>query len=168
MPDEFPDQVVTHGVDQVPLFQVTEPEQQVGHLQRHGGLPGARIPGKAHVQVGSGGVEAEPVPDPVDQQQRGDLLDLLLHRDQADQLVVQGGEHVLDVRRLPLLGEGDGLLGVQDLGATAGAGLDPGFPAAGFPAAGFPFAPLRPGARRPGRQGTNVLGLLPRVAPEQV
>jgi hypothetical protein len=168
MPDEFPDQVVAHGVDQVPLFQVTEPEQQVGHLQRHGGLAGARIPGKAHVQVGPGGVEAEPVPDPVDQQQRGDLLDLLLHRDQADQLIVQGGEHVLDVRRLPLLGEGDGLLGVQDLGATAGAGLGPG-----FPAAGFPFAPLRPGARRPGarrpgRPGTNVLGLLPRVVPEHV
>ncbi len=71
-------------------------------------FPGARIPGKAHVQVGPGRVQAEPLPHPVDQQQRGNLLDLFLDRDQTDELPVQGGEYVLDVGRPALVGEADG------------------------------------------------------------
>jgi hypothetical protein len=79
-------------VDEVPLFQVAKPEQQIGHLQRHRGLARARLAGEAHMQARPGRRQGEPLPGPVDQQQRGGLPDLLLHRDQADQLIVQGGE----------------------------------------------------------------------------
>ena len=60
LPDVFADEIVVHGVDEVTLFQVTEPVQQIGHLQRHGRLPGARVAGKAHVQVWPGRHQAEP------------------------------------------------------------------------------------------------------------
>ncbi len=59
MPDVLADQVVAHGVHQVPAFQVAEPVQEFGHAQRHGGLAGARRAGEAHVQVWPGGLEAE-------------------------------------------------------------------------------------------------------------
>src|SRR6266496_3850025 len=60
------------------------------------------------------------------------------------------GEHVLDVRRLPLLGKGDGLLGVQFLGAP-GPGLRPGFPLSPWP------------GRHLGRPGIILASLRPRV-----
>ena len=95
----------------MPLFQVTQPAQQVGHLEGHRGLSRPRVASEAHVQVRPGGLEAEPLPYPVDEQQRGDLLHLLLDRDQADQLPVQGGEYVLDIGRPAFLGQAYGRLG---------------------------------------------------------
>ena len=111
MADEFPDEVIAHGVDEVPLFQVAQSAQQVGHLQGHRGLSRPRVAGEAHVQVGPGRMQAEPLPYPVDEQQRGDLLDLLLDRDQPDQLLIQGSEYVLDIGIPAFLGQADGRLG---------------------------------------------------------
>jgi hypothetical protein len=82
--------------------------QQVRHAQRHRGLARARGAGEAHVQVRPGCLQAEPLPRPVDQQQRCDLQDVLLHQDQADQLAVQGGQDVVDAGGLALLGQRDG------------------------------------------------------------
>jgi hypothetical protein len=65
------------------------------------------------VQVGPGGVQAEPLPDPVHQQQRGDLVHPLLDRHQADQLLVQVGQDVVDPRGLPFVTKADGRLGRQ-------------------------------------------------------
>jgi len=107
MPDELPDQVITHGVHHMTLFQVAEPVQQITHLQRHRGFPGTRLAGKAHVQVRPRGGEAELLPHPIHEQQRGDLLDLLLDRQQADQLPVKGGEHLVDARLPALVPEAD-------------------------------------------------------------
>jgi hypothetical protein len=115
------------------LLQVAEPVQQAGHLQGHRGLPRSRVTGEAHVQVGPGSIQAELMPDPVDQQERGDLRYLLLYRQEAYQFLVQGGEHVLDARRPALVRQRDGRLGVQHLGAPPGAGLGPGFPLALWP-----------------------------------
>jgi hypothetical protein len=107
LPDVLADQVVAHGVDQLALLKVAEPMQQVGHPQRHRGLPGAGGTGEAHMQVRPGRLEAEPVPRPVDQEERRDLLHLLLHRDQPDQVGVEGVQHLVDARGAALVGEGD-------------------------------------------------------------
>ena len=73
VPDVLADQVVAGDRDQVPAAQVAEPVQQVGHPQRDRRLAGAGAAGEAHVQGRPGGGEPEPLPDPVDQQQRRDL-----------------------------------------------------------------------------------------------
>jgi len=59
------------------------------------------------VQVRPGRLQAEPVPRAVDQQERRDLLHLLLHRHQPDQVGVEGVQDLVDARRAPLGGEGD-------------------------------------------------------------
>ena len=89
MSDELADQIISHGMHEMSAFQIAEPMQQIGHLQRYRGFPGSRFPGKAHVQSRPRRGEAEFLPDPVDQQQRSDLFDLLLHRQEADQFAVQ-------------------------------------------------------------------------------
>jgi len=38
------------------------------------------------------------LPGAVNQQQRRDLLHLLLHRHEADKVAVEGGEHLVDAR----------------------------------------------------------------------
>ena len=98
---------------QLPLFQVAKAVQQVGHPQRHGGLAGPGRAGKAHVQVGPGSLQAELLPGTVNQQQRRDLLHLLLHRDQPDQVGVEGVQHLVDARGAALVGEGDRRVGRQ-------------------------------------------------------
>ncbi len=113
MADVLPDQIIAHGVDQVALFQITEPPQQFRHLQRHRGLAGARRAGEAHVQVRPRRLKPEPLPDPVHQQQRGDFLDLLLDRNQPDEFGVQLGEDVIDARGRALVGQGDRGIRVQ-------------------------------------------------------
>jgi hypothetical protein len=67
------------------------------------------------VQSGPRRGEAELLPDPVDQQQRSDLFDLLLHREEADQFAVQAGEHVIDARGRTLLRQRDRGFWVQHL-----------------------------------------------------
>jgi len=59
------------------------------------------------VHVRPGCLKAKLLPRPVDQEQRRDLLDLLLDRDEPDQVVVKGREDLVDVRRLALVGEAD-------------------------------------------------------------
>jgi hypothetical protein len=108
---------------EMPLFQVAEPAQQISHPQRHRGLPRSGLAGEAHVQVGPGRLQAEPLPHPVDQQKRGDLFHLLLDRDQADQISVQGPEHLVNTRGAALIGKGHGGVWVQRLAALPGAGL---------------------------------------------
>jgi len=67
------------------------------------------------------GVQAEPAPDPVDQQQRGDLFHLFLHRHETDQLAVQGGEHLVDAGCAALVGQSDRGLEVQQFATPLGA-----------------------------------------------
>ena len=143
LPDVFAHEVVAHGVHQVSPLQVAQPVQHVGHPQRHRGLAGTRCPGEAHVQVRPGRLQAEPLPGPVHQQQRGDLQNVLLHRDQADQFAVQGSQDVVDPRRPALLGQRDGGVGAQ---LTTLAIAERSQPRAGR----RPAEPRRfPGTRRP-------------------
>ena len=128
MPDELADQVVTHGVHQLSLLQVAEPVQEVSHPQRHGRLARARGAGEAHVQVRPGCLEAEPLPGAVDQEERRDLLHLLLDRQQADQVAVEGAEDIVDLRLLALRAEGDRRIRGQRYRPAA---VPPGPPIAG-------------------------------------
>ncbi len=107
LPDVLADHVVAHGVHQVPLVQVAKPVQQLGHPQPNRGLAGAWGPGEAHVQAGSRRRETEPIPYPVNQKQRRDLLYPLLHRHQADQLTIERGKNIVDARAFALGGEID-------------------------------------------------------------
>ena len=134
---------------------VAEPVQQIGHPQRHRRLPGARLTGEAHVQVRPRRGQAEPQPHPVDEQQRGDLLDLLLDRDEADKLAVQGGQDVVDAGDLALLRERDGRVRIQQrLTALPGARIRRG---GARPGAGSASRPGRPGrARRPERHASGA------------
>jgi hypothetical protein len=93
---------------QMTLLQVAKPVKQVRHHQGNRRLPGSRRPGEAHVQVRPGCREPEPLPRPVDEQQRTDFLHFPLHGDEPDQLKVQLEEQVVDACRPPLSGEGDG------------------------------------------------------------
>jgi hypothetical protein len=120
MPDEFAHQVVAHGVDELPGLEEAEPVQQLRHLQGHRGLAGPRLAGEAHMQARPGRIEAEPAPGAVDQQERGDLLDLVFHRDEPDQLVVQVGEDLIHAGGLALVGQGDAGVWVQQRGGPAG------------------------------------------------
>jgi hypothetical protein len=106
--DELADEIVSHGVHQMALFQITQPVQHVSHAQRHRGLAGTRGAGEAHVQVRPGRLQAEPLPRPVDQEQGGDLEDVLLHRHQADKFPVEGGQDAIYACGPALLSESDG------------------------------------------------------------
>ena len=126
------DEVVAHGVHKLSLLQVAELVQQAGHEQPDRRLSGAWGAGEAHMQIGPGRHQAEPLPHPVDEKERTDLLHLLLHRYQADQLAVERGEHVVDGRGLALGGEGDHRvrrkLGAPARGLAALAGIGAGRP----------------------------------------
>jgi hypothetical protein len=63
---------------------------------------GAGTAGEAHVQARPGRGEPVPAPEPVDEQQRGDLPDPVLDRRQADELGVQPIEQLRDPQRLLL------------------------------------------------------------------
>jgi hypothetical protein len=161
VPDKFPHQVIAHGMDEMSLFQVAQAVQQISHLQCDSGLPGSRRAGEAHVQVRPGCGQAELLPDPVDQQQRRDLLYLLLHRDETDQFVVQGGEDVVDARGAALVGQGHRGVRLQQLGAALRAAL-------GARLRGWPDTHLRhrpdPRNSRRGRSGLAYsTDLTPRV-----
>ena len=128
MPDIFAHQVIAHGVDELAGLEVAEPVQQLGHLQGHRGLPGPWLAGETHMQARPGRLKAEPAPGAVDQQERGDLLDLVLHRDEPDQLVVQVGEDLIHAGGLALVGQGDDGVRVQQRGGPAGPPGRPGGP----------------------------------------
>ena len=119
--------------------------------------------GEAHVQVRPGRGQPEPLPRPVDQQQRADLRDLLLHRDEPDQLAVQRGEQVVDARLRPLRGEGDAGVRRSALAplAAAPARTPRRLAAADGASAGGTEGGLRPGGRER-RDGLRAAG---RVAP---
>jgi hypothetical protein len=61
--------------------------------------------------------QPEPYPDPVNQKQRGDRLYPLLHRRQADQITIEGGEHLIDAR----LRRSDASVTVASGGSTSNA-----------------------------------------------
>ena len=105
---------------QLALLEVAEPVQQLGHPQRHRGLAGARRAGEAHVQVRPRASRPNRLPRPVHQEQCGDLLHLPLHRGQADQILVQGGQDLVDARRRALVGKGDSRADQQCVGARPG------------------------------------------------
>ena len=106
--DVLTHKVIAHGMHEMTFLQVAKPVEQVGHHQRNCGLPGSRRPGEAHMQVRPGRRQPEPLPRPVDQQQRTDFLHLFLHRDEPDQFGVQCGEQVIDACGPPFTDEGDG------------------------------------------------------------
>ena len=76
------------------------------HAQRHRGLAGARVAGEAHVQTGALRLQAVGEAQPVDDQQRGNVADALLHRREPDQVAVDVVEHRLDLRIRQHLGDG--------------------------------------------------------------
>ena len=80
------------------LLDVAEAVQDVGHPHRDGRLAGSRIAGERHVQRRARGGQAGFTPQPIDDQQRGDLTDPRLHRRERDQVTVELREHGLDVR----------------------------------------------------------------------
>jgi len=96
------DQVVAGHADQLPLAQVAELAQQLAHVRGHRGLARAGAAGEAHVQARPRRAEPVPAPEPVDQQQRGDLPDAVLDRRQADELGVQPIEQLRYPQRLLL------------------------------------------------------------------
>src|SRR5215472_366028 len=100
------------------LLEVAEPLQQVGHAQRHRRLPGTGRPGEAHVQVRAGRAETEFLPGTVNQEQRRNLLYLVLDRDQADQVTIKASEYIIDIRSPALFGEGNHGLGWQQFDRT--------------------------------------------------
>jgi len=96
------DQVVPGHADQLALAQVAELAQQLAHVRGHRGLARAGAAGEAHVQARPRRSEPVPAPEPVDEQQRGDLADPVLDRCQANELGVQPAEHLRDPQRLLL------------------------------------------------------------------
>jgi hypothetical protein len=68
------------------------------------------------------------LPGAVDQEERRDLLHLLLDRQQADQVAVEGAEDIVDLRFLALRAEGDRRIHGQRYRRAA---VPPGPPIAG-------------------------------------
>ncbi len=110
MADVLADEVVARAGDDGRALDVAETVQELGDAHRNGGLAGARVAGERHVQRRPVGGEADFLPEPVDDEQRGDLLDPLLDRLEGDELAVEPGEHLVDVRlvedRLDVDGQG--------------------------------------------------------------
>ena len=61
-------------------LQVTKTMQEISHPQRDSGLARPGGTSETHVQVRPGCRQPEPLPDPVDQEQRPDLLYPFLYR----------------------------------------------------------------------------------------
>jgi hypothetical protein len=81
--------VVARHRDQLALPYETERPKNACHPQGAGGLACAAIAGEGHVQVRPLGGVAEPLPDPFDQQQRGDFAETGFDRLQADQIFLK-------------------------------------------------------------------------------
>ena len=94
MTDVLADQIVAGHRDQVPLADVAEPEQNVGHPHGDGGLPGTGITGEAHVQCRCGLRQAESLPGPVHDEERRGLADALFDRLEPDQFPVELVKHL--------------------------------------------------------------------------
>jgi len=102
VPDVLADQVVAGHADQLPGAQVSQLAQQFTHARGQRGLPGSGASRKAHMQARPRRREAVALPQPVDQQQRGDLADPVLDRRQPDELLVEPGQQRGDPQRLLL------------------------------------------------------------------
>ena len=91
-------QVVARDRHQMPFAHIAQAVQDGGHAHGHRGLAGAGVPGERHVQRRRLRGEPQVATQLVDHQQRGDVADACLDRRQADQVAVQFGQHVLDLR----------------------------------------------------------------------
>ena len=95
MADVLADEVVARRDDDVARAAVAHPLQDLAHAQRDGGLAGARGAGEAHVEGRHRRLEAELQAHLVDDEERGDLAHTLLHRLEADEVVVELLEDLL-------------------------------------------------------------------------
>jgi hypothetical protein len=96
VPDVLADQVVPGHADQLAGAQIAELAQQHAQVGGDRGLARAWAAGEAHVQAGPRRRQPVALPQPVHQQQGGDLPDPVLDRGQADELPVELAEHLLD------------------------------------------------------------------------
>jgi hypothetical protein len=94
--DVLAHQLVPGDRHQVAPAQVAQAVEQLAHPHGHRGLARPRRAGEAHVERGPGGVEPEAAPEPVDEEEGGDLPDAGLDRDQSDQLPVEAVEDGVD------------------------------------------------------------------------
>merc|ERR1719258_589285 len=76
-------------------FKKRHRTEDLAHAQRDGGLAGARGAGEAHVEGRHRRLEAELQAHLVDDEERGDLAHTLLHRLEADEVVVELLEDLL-------------------------------------------------------------------------
>jgi hypothetical protein len=78
--DVLPDEVVAGDRHHLGLLDVAQPVQDLGHAQRDGRLPRARVAGEAHVQRRTRGGEIVLAAQAIDDEQRRDLADAGLDR----------------------------------------------------------------------------------------
>jgi hypothetical protein len=97
MADVLPDEVIARNRDHVVALDVAEPVEDLGDPHRHRCLPGARVAGEAHVQGRARGGETGVPPQPLDDEQCGDLPDPPLDWCQRHEVAVEVGEHTLDI-----------------------------------------------------------------------
>ena len=108
VPDVLADQIVARHRDQVPLADIAQPVQDVGHPHRDGGLAGTGIAGEAHVQCRCGLRQAESLPRSVHDEERRSLADALFDRLEPDQFPVELVEHLSDSGVTEITREVDG------------------------------------------------------------
>ena len=89
MADILAHQIVAGDGDEMAFADIAEPVKDRGHAQRDGGLAGSRIAGEAHMQGRAHRLQAEAGAGAIDQQQRANLAQALLHRAEADEIRVE-------------------------------------------------------------------------------
>jgi hypothetical protein len=110
------------------------------------------------VQGGPGGLDPETAPEPVDEEEGGDLTDAGLDRHQPDELPVEAVEHGVDLERAPLgVDVHQGVVGQRFRGLVPAVVLTAVAP----PVAGGPFGPgvrVAPSGHGDGETGAAALG----------
>ncbi len=79
------------------LTDIAQPVQQLRHSHGDRCLAGAGVAGEAHVQAGRLGLQADPRPQLIDDQQSGDVPNALLDRHQSDEISIKFVHHRLDL-----------------------------------------------------------------------
>ena len=127
LPDVLPHQVVAHGVDQLALLQVAELVQQVAIRRATVVLPVPGAPVKHMCRLGRAASSPKQRRSRSTSSSEAISSVFFLHRDQADQVPVQGRQDVVNAGVLAFFGQGHD--GVGEQGGLA-VGAPPGWSAA--------------------------------------